>query len=192
MLGLGMLGLGRRRWRHLGLDRWQLGTIHAAQDQFCTTGQVGRTGILVIKPRARQHDGEPRCLAWPQAGGAAAIVVLRRGLGTEDPITPLDHVEVNLENTALVHQEFKHVGDDEFLSFTEVTTLAGKEQILGQLLGDGGPAGDDFALLGIFFVGFLQRIPIDPFMFGEVGILGGNDRAFQMIGNTIVRHPLKL
>ncbi len=115
--------------------------------------------------------------------------MLSRRFGAEQAIAP---VQVNLKDALFVHPEIKHVGDDQFLTPTQLTALTRQEKILRQLLGNGGTAAYHLALFLILFVGFLQRIPVHPAMLGEIGVFGGDDRAFQVARDTRIRHPFEL
>jgi hypothetical protein len=70
--------------------------------------------------------------------------------------------------------------------------VAGEEQVLGQLLGDGRAAGDDLALLLVLFQRLLDALPVEALVLGELGVLGGNHRALEVDRYALRRAPTAL
>ena len=62
-------------------------------------------------------------------------------------------------------------------------------EVADQLHRDGRAAAQHLALLLVGLVGTLDRLPVDAFVLGEVGVFGGDHRAFQVHGDSRVRDP---
>ena len=60
----------------------------------------GRVAIAVVKARIGHHAGQPRRLLRPELAGADVVIMASRRFGTEDTVAPLDHVQVDLEESA--------------------------------------------------------------------------------------------
>src|SRR5690606_16554805 len=110
---------------------------------------------------ARQHRGEPRGLAGAELCRGHTEVVPGRRLRPEDTDAPFGHVEVDLQDATLVHRGFEHPGDEQLLGLAQVAALAGKEEVLRELHGDGGATEGDAAALRVALEGLLDRIPVD-------------------------------
>ena len=75
-------------------------------------------------------------------------------------------------------------------SLRQGARLAGEEQVLGELLADGGAAGDDLALLEVLLVGPLDRVPVEALVLHEVRVLGSDQGTLQVERDLVVGHPL--
>ena len=71
------------------------------------------------------------------AGGGAQAV---------QPGTPLDHVQVDLEDPVLSESGLQEEREDQLLELAREALLTAQEQVLGELLGDGGRAAHGAAL----------------------------------------------
>ena len=76
----------------------------------------------------------------------------RRRFGAEHAVAPFDHVQVELEDAALVHDDLDHDGDRRFLRLAPPRALAREKQVLRELLRDRRAAGDDFAFAQVLLV----------------------------------------
>ncbi|MPN59282.1 hypothetical protein SDC9_207003 [bioreactor metagenome] len=115
-----------------------------------------------------------------------------RRFGAEDAVTPFDHVEIDLEDAPLGPGGFQHQGDGGLLGLAPGRLARGKEQVLRQLLGDGGAAGHHLAAALVLFQGFLHPLPVEAFMIDELGVFGCDDRPFQVNRNPLIGNPLLL
>jgi hypothetical protein len=70
--------------------------------------------------------------------------------------------------------------------------LRRQEQVLGQLLRDGGTAAHDASTLLVAFPGIEHRIEFVAGMIDEVGILAGDHGALDVARDIVVAHPLPL
>src|SRR5213075_1129980 len=65
-----------------------------------------------------------------------------------------------------------------------------KEQVLGELLADGGGAGDDAAAFLVARNRLLDHFPVEAFVVEEARSLGRDHGALQVYGNALIRRPL--
>ena len=70
---------------------------------------------------------------------------------------------------------------DRLLRFAPPCALARQEQVLGQLLADGGAAGNDLAFLQVLFVGLLDRLPVETLVIEKFGVFGSNDGPLELV-----------
>lgn len=69
-------------------------------------------------------------------------VFLRGGFGAEHALAPFHVVQVDLQDALFGQQQFQRQGQHELLPLAQQGALARKQQVLGQLLGEGGAADD--------------------------------------------------
>src|SRR5205085_5661678 len=110
----------------------------------------------------------------------------------EHTVAPLNHIEINLKDPTLGHDRFDHYRNHRLLRLAPPCAFARQEQILRQLLTDRGTARYDLSLLDIFFVRFLDAVPVEAFMIEKLRILGGDNGTLQTASNPFVRYPLVL
>ncbi len=94
------------------------------------------------------------------------------GLGAEHAHAPFRHVQIQFQYPLLAHDVFDHVGQDQFLALADIAARTRQEQVLGQLLGDGGAAAHlaapGFLLLLVVFPGLADGVPFDAVVLGEI------------------------
>jgi hypothetical protein len=112
-----------------------------------------------------------------------------RRLGAEDAVTPLDHVEVDLEDAALGHDVLDHHRDQRLLSLAQGRALSRQEEVLGQLLRNGRTARHDPAFLPVFLARLLDGLPVEAFVVGKLGVFRHHHRALQARRDAIVGDP---
>mmetsp|Transcript_6765 Transcript_6765/g.28422 ORF Transcript_6765/g.28422 Transcript_6765/m.28422 type:complete len:347 (-) Transcript_6765:4243-5283(-) len=178
----------------------QLGAVHAAGNHAGPGHHIGRGRLALEALGRRQHDGQPRGLEGPEPGRIGVEVVARRGLGAEQAFAPLDAVQIDLQDAALVQQPLEHQRDDKLLALAQQRALAGQEQVLGQLLADGGAADhlghalaprlDPGLGLLVLLPGALEGVPVDAAVLGEAIVLAGDHGALERAGELGVIHPL--
>ena len=88
------------------------------------------------------------------------------------------------------------MGQDQFLTLAHIAARTRQEQVLGQLLGDGGAAAHfaapGFFLLLVVFPGLADGLPFHAVMLGEIRVLGRHDRPLQGVADLVVGHPFML
>src|SRR5439155_9660855 len=83
-----------------------------------------------------------------------------------------------------------HPGDEGLLPLAQPGAVARKEEILRELLADGGGPGDDLALLLVSRARLLDRFPIEAFVVEKARVLRGHHGALEVRRDALVRHPL--
>ena len=114
----------------------------------------------------------------------------RRRFRAKDAITPLDQVQVQLKDTTLGQHALDHESDEGLLPLANDGFFARKKKVLGQLLADGRTARHHTALAQVLFQRVLHPLPVEPLMFEELRILGGDDGALEMRRDPRVINPL--
>jgi hypothetical protein len=104
--------------------------------------------------------------------------MLGRRLGSVYAGTPLDYIQVELKNTLLRKQELGHRDNRKLDPFPDEGTAGAKEEVLYQLLGDGGR---DAALsaLEIVLNRDLNLLPVKSMVLEKSRILSGYDCMLQ-------------
>ena len=134
-------------------------------------------------------------------------VVQRCGLGAKHPFAPFHVVEVDLEDALFAQDCLQRQRQQQFLRLAQHGALARQEQVLRQLLRDGG-ATDDFGhhrllrrlLVGrpafhpicrllVAAPGFLHRGPIHAAVVHKTGVFAGDDGALQVVRDAVTVHP---
>ena len=148
----------------------------------------------------RKHGGQSGRLSCIELGRTLAEVVPGGGFGTEHALAPFHIVEVDLKNALLAQHQLQQLRQHQLLALAQKVALARQQQVLGQLLGDGGAAIDLGGLavvsggsglgFGIALPGLLNSIPFHAMMLHEAGVFGSNHRTLEVAGDLVVVHPL--
>ena len=116
-----------------------------------------------------------------QLRGAHAEVALRRGLGAEHAVAPLDHVEVELEDPLLRQHRFEQHGDDRLLAPCASSSSSGdRNRFFASCWVIVEPPRDHAALLPVLLERLLDAIPVEAAVVDELRVLGGDHRALQV------------
>ena len=142
--------------------------------------------------RDRHHTGQSCRLLGAKLRGADAVVVPRRRFGAEHAVAPFDDVEIDLENALLAPDRFDHQGDDRFLGLAPGGFRRCQKKVLGQLLGNGRAAGNDFSAPLVLFHGLLDSAPVESFMMDEEVVFRDDDGALQINRDSSITDPLFL
>ena len=89
----------------------------------------------------------------------------------------------------LSSRRLEHHRDHGLLRLAQVAARRREEEILGELLRDRGPARHHASLLLVLLHRQLDAVPVEAFVVDELRILGGDQRALQVVGDPVVRHP---
>ena len=111
--------------------------------------------------------------------GRGSVVGAARRLCTIDPRTPLDDVEVELENALLAENEFGYRNECKFHALAEDGAAGAEEQVLYELLRNCGRS-PHAAAVHIVFGGDLDLVPIEPMVQVEAGVLRGDDSVLEI------------
>ena len=105
------------------------------------------------------------------------------------PGTPFGDVQIDFQDALLVHQQFEHGSDDGFFRLAPEISFAGKKQVLGQLLTDGGAARDHPAPSLVFLYCFLYAFPVEAVVLGKLRVFRHDHRALKFLGNARIAGP---
>lgn len=95
-------------------------------------------------------------------------------VGTVDPGSPFDNVEVELQDALLAENEFGDGDKGEFRSFAKIRAARSEEKIFDELLGDrGGSAGA--CAFEVVFSGDLNFVPVEAVVLVEACVFSGYD-----------------
>ncbi len=130
-----------------------------------------------------QHGGLGQC----HIPRRFAEIELRRRLHAKGTPAHIRPVEIELEYFLLCQSRFEPERQKRFLDLALQRTLIGEEQILGELLGDGGAALHDAIALRIGHDGAQSANGVDAEMVVEAPVLGGERGLDQMLGQIIER-----
>jgi hypothetical protein len=103
-------------------------------------------------------------------------------VGSVDARPPLDHVEVDLENTLLREDPLGERRQGEVERFAGRPTVRREKQVLHQLLRDGRAAAETSSTGG-FVPNFIELLPVDAVVLIETTVLGGDHGALQVERN---------
>lgn len=166
------------------------GAVHEAEQEFGAAFEVGRAAVVVVEARLGNHRGQLRGLFRGKSRGGGPKIVLSSGFCAVHSISPLDDVQIDLENAALGQQAFHHHGDERLLGLAPIGALPGEEEVLGQLLADGRAAAQPVGLGEVALVGVFDRLPIETVVVEEPLVFGSDHGAFEVDGNVSIRDPI--
>ena len=149
---------------------------HPLQDEFAVV-------IHVIGPPLQgpwQNCGESGGLFPVDIPGRGPVVVAARRLRAINARAPLDHVEVEFQNTPLAENQFGHRDQGELGTFAQDRAAGSEEQVFYQLLRKGGPSANAVAAFHIVFRSDLYRLPIESMMLVEARVFRGDDRMLKI------------
>jgi hypothetical protein len=115
--------------------------------------------------------GRPLPVDIPSRG---SVVVTTRRLRTINTGSPLDHVEVELQNTLLAEDQFGHRDKRELGTLAEDRAARSEEQVFYQLLRKGGPSAQA-AAFHVVSSSDLYLVPIESMMLVKARVFRGDD-----------------
>jgi hypothetical protein len=142
-------------------------------------------GAVVVHARrmAAERGWKNRC----EAGGLIAIEIAGRylvvitsgGVCAVNSGSPLDDVEVELEDALLAEDEFGNGDEGELGAFAENGTAGPEEEILDELLRDRrGTAGS--RTLEVVYCGDLDLVPVEAVVLVETRVFSGDDGVLEL------------
>lgn len=111
-------------------------------------------------------------------------MILGGGLDPEYTRAPFDHVQIQLEYAVAAQNQGRHGRQGEFESFPEGVGVRGKEQVLDQLLRDGGRASRHFSGIGAVLDHLAHLSPIDSIIPVEVAVFRRDHRMLELGRNA--------
>src|ERR1700758_4457287 len=121
----------------------QLGGGHPRQDGWDLAVETARIGVALVIAGIGRHRRQPRRLRSVEVHRAHAEIAARRRLAPEHAVSPLDDVQIKLEDPPLVEERLQHQRDERLLAFAPVASLRREKEILRELLRNGRAAGDN-------------------------------------------------
>src|ERR1017187_2131110 len=121
----------------------------------------------------RQNCSEPCRLLPADIPGCGFVVVATRRLCTINTTSPLDHVEVYLQNVLFAEDEFGHRYQCDLCALAEDRAARSEEEVFYELLRNGGSSASAIAFQ-IVFGSDLDLVPIESMVLVEVRVLCGD------------------
>ncbi len=134
-----------------------------------------------VAARCLRQTGKHAALGQGQLIDILVKIVLRSSLHAVCTVAKENLVEIKVENFFLGQAFFHAVGKDRLLELALELALRRQQQGFGDLLGYGAAALDYTAGLDVLESGSNDRGNVDPLVFEEVGILGGNKSLDQLL-----------
>jgi hypothetical protein len=129
-----------------------------------------------------KDGGEARCLVASDGACGGAVVGAADGLSAVNARTPLDEVEVELQNAPLAKDELGDGDERGLRAFAEDGAAGAEEEVLDELLGErGGPA--DALAFEIALRVDLHLVPVEAMMLVEASVLRGDDGVLEVGGD---------
>ena len=153
-----------------GRSRSPVHLAHAFEDQVAVVVHV----VGAAFEGGWKDGGEFGGLAAVEVVGGGVEVVAAGGFGAVDAGTPLDDVEVELEDALFAEDELGDGDEGELGALAEEGAAGTEEQIFDELLIDGG-ASSETATVKVTFGGDLDGVPVEAIVLVEAGVLGGDD-----------------
>src|SRR5215831_2508479 len=137
--------------------------------------------------RRLEQAGEHRCFSEVYVARGLVEIELCRRIHAEGAAAEIGAVEIEFEDLVLRQPYFEPQREERFLDFALDGALVRQEQVLGQLLADGGTALHHAAGAGIREHRAEQAGNVDAEVFVETAVLGGERRLDQVIGELVER-----
>ena len=178
LLGLGLVGLRLRDEAFLH---------HLVQHVFLPLLGLGAGGLLG-EARGRFREGRHhRRLSQREVHRRLVEIGVRRSVETVGACAEIDAVEVEIEDLVLGQHPFEVASEARFLRLALHGLVRGEEQVLHQLLRDGGGALDRAALGGVRQRGANDRHEVNARVFPEPLVLSRDERIHHMLGQRLGR-----
>jgi RNase P subunit RPR2 len=162
---------------------------HPAGDDLLTSAQSCRGLRRIVVARVDDRAREQRRLIRRQRGRRDAEIPARCGFGAEDAVSPLDHVEVQLEDSALRQRRFQTARDHQLFQLADRIARRRQVQVLRQLLRDRACAAREAPLLPVGFQRRAKLLQIDAVVLEKRCVFGHEHRTPQVTRELRVRHP---
>ena len=143
---------------------------HALEDD----GAVAIHALRTAAARRRKDGGEARCLVAADGARGDAVVGAADGLCAVDAGTPLDEVEIELEDALLAEDKLGDGDERGLRTFAEDGAAGAEEEIFDKLLGERGGAADALAF-HVALGGELHLVPVEAVVLVEAPVFSGDD-----------------
>jgi hypothetical protein len=157
---------------------------HAFLDEGAVAGHV----VGAALEGGGEDGGKLGGLAAVEVAGRGVEVVAAGGFGSVDAGAPLDDVEVELEDALLAEDELGDGDEGGFGAFAEEGAAGAEEEILDELLVDGGAPAETVLGIVVVEVPFgsdLHGLPVEAVVLVEAGVFGGDDGVLEVGGDAV-------
>jgi len=137
--------------------------------------------------RRLEQTGEHRCFSKVYVARGLVEIKLCRRIDAEGAAAEIGTVEIEFEDLVLRQPYFKPQREERFLDLALDGALVRQEQVLGQLLADGGTALHHAAGTRVREHRAEQAGKVDAEMFVEPPVFGGERRLDEMVGELVER-----
>ncbi|MNZ35861.1 hypothetical protein D3C78_532680 [compost metagenome] len=157
--------------------------VHAAEDPVAALLGAHRVGQRVEARGCLGQAGDHRHLRQAHVADRLAVVHLRGGIDAVGAVAQVDLVHVQLEDLVLGQLALDLQGQQNLVGLAREAALAGEEEVLRHLHGDGTAAGLDMAGFHQLGRGAHQAAGVDTIVVEEIVVLGRQKRLDELWGN---------
>src|SRR5215469_16000608 len=172
--------------KHLALGH-ESGLDQVVEDDVGASARRRQIDMRRESRRRLEQAGEHRCLREVHVARGFVEIKLCRRIDAEGAAAEISAVEIEFENLVLRQPYFEPQREERFLDFALDGALVRQEQVLGQLLADGGTALYHAAGARIREHRAEQAGNVDAEVLVETAVLGGERRLDQMVGELVER-----
>ena len=175
--GLGLLAL-------LAVDG--AGLFHAEQDPVAALAGPLRVGDRVVGRGRLGQAGDHRPLGQRQVLDRFAVIDLGGGFRAVGPVAQVNLVQIQLEDLLLLEDPFDLDRQHDLVELAQEALLPVEEEVARHLHGDGRAAGADLLIAKQLQGGAQQALGVDPGVFEEALVLGGQHRLDERLGQFFI------
>ena len=146
---------------------------------------AGRFTVRRVFRRRLEQAGQHRGLGEAHVLQGLAEIVIGRRHRAEGAAAHIGAVEIELENVVLAEMALEPQRQERLVHFALQRALVGEEQVLGELLGDGGAALRVAAAARIRHESARRADRVDAPMLVEAPVLGGDQRLDHAVGKVV-------
>jgi len=119
-----------------------------------------------------------------EPGGRLPIIMHRGSLDSKDPFAPLDHIQVEFEDSLLWESPLDPSRNEGLSHLSQQTLFRGEVEISCELLGDGASTSLELPHLQVFLDGLLDSLVIKSLMGPEFVIFPDQNSLHKIRGNA--------
>jgi hypothetical protein len=162
---------------------------HLAQHPVATGHRLGLVADRMVVVRPLRQRGQVGALRQGQVRQRLAEIIVGCGADAKRAVTQPDLVQIQLEDLLLGQRLLQAMSQDRFLELATDRGVAGQQDVLGDLLGDGRAAFQALAANGVADIlqhGPRQARDVDAAVLEEVAILGRQEGLGQLRRDLVV------
>jgi len=162
---------------------------HAVQHPPRAAGEPAGGVLEAHLPRRGEHRREQRGLCSRELARGDPEVGARSGLGPEDAVPPLRHVQVERQDAPLGERALELERQHRLLRLAPQAPLGAEPQVLGELLRQGGGAAQRPPLAEAVVGGGLNLVPVEGAVRVEARVLRDQHRLDEPGGDVVQADP---